>query len=786
MPDDLQDKNNLSKHSLRKIRSACSLCQNFCGLFAYVDNGQVVKLEGDPDNPRNRGHLCAKGLSGFMNMYSPERIRRPLLRTNPEKGLDVNPGWKEILWEEALSIVAQKFKAVIQNETNKASTDDSKGTTSHDPLDRLSKRVILDTFDHWASYSGAQAGWAKAINAHLSTLSAECFCGNAVHPPSYMNTATFEITVDPEYSKYVLLIGAQAGSIIHYDTMNVARHIAANRPGGIKVVVVDPMSGFAASKAEEWIPIRPGTDAAFILCIANLLLNEYKIYDAEFLKKKTNAPYLIGDDGLYVRDEKSGKPLVWDSTDNISKTFDDSSIKDYDLDGSHTLGGRSCRTALQAIKQHISEYTPDSVSKITTIPPDTIRKIAKELGDSACIGQTINIDGIQLPYRPVSIVWYRGLSAHRHSFLAGFAAIMLPTILGAVQVPGGIQGAPPVPEYVTDDGLMAPKPTRKHGVPYPNRPVTHPNSIDAFELFPVAVYSKQFLPAVLSNPESFGIDPKKLTWPEIMLIFRDNPVNNTYSPDEIIRGLSKIPFIVSFNIDLDETANSLADLVFPDLHHLEKLGEGLYSRVAEPGYWYGAKPVARPPFDPPWDKLVSNSEIFLEIAKRVGFVSRVYSALNELWNMKGTQYELDPEGTYTIQEIADRRLKAWLGPDKGIDWFMKDDGGLIVWKAKVEEVYKGAFRSGRIHIYYEFMLHAKKELNDLIGELGIRWDTSDYQAVPDWKPCPAYSNKNGKFNLFLINAKMPIMAHSFGRFNPVPMQLVNARKHLVNVLMNPQ
>ncbi|MHB2037384.1 MAG: molybdopterin dinucleotide binding domain-containing protein, partial [Nitrososphaerales archaeon] len=65
------------------------------------------------------------------------------------------------------------------------------------------------------------------------------------------------------------------------------------------------------------------------------------------------------------------------------------------------------------------------------------------------------------------------------------------------------------------------------------------------------------------------------------------------------------------------------------------------------------------------------------------------------------------------------------------------------------------------------------------------WDTSDYQPIPDWKPCPAYANRDKDYNLFLINYKIPIMAHSFGRFNPLPMQLVSTRKHLDSVLIHP-
>jgi len=769
-----------------RVRSACSLCQNFCGLIAYVENGKIVKLEGDPDNPRNRGHLCAKGLSGFVNAYSPKRVTKPLIRGNPKKGLNVDPQWKEISWDSAIELVAGKVKRSRERSEadlgHKISLNQESNQVSFNPW---SQRIILDTFDHWTQYSGIQMQWLRAVDGFYSVMSAECFCGNAVHPPSYLNTSAFEVTVDPEFSKYILLIGAQAGSIIHYDTMNVARHMAENRPGGIKVVSIDPMAGYAGSKAEEWIPIRPGTDAAFILSLCNLLLNEYHIYDADFLKNKTNAAYLIEKStGLYARDEESKKPLVWDPVDKKAKPFDDPTIRDYALEGINEIGTK-CAPSFQIVREYLIAYSPEKVSEITTIPSETVRRIAKEIGEAACIGQTISIDGKEFPYRPVSVAWYRGLSAHRHSFLAGMAAMMLPTILGAIQVPGGIQANPSSPEYTTADGLMATRPWL--GPPYPERPVSRPKRVDAYELFPVSVYSTQLIPVILDDPSKFGIDLNNFVWPEIMFTFRDNPVKNTFSPEQVVRGLSKIPFIVSFCVDLDETANSLADLVFPDLHHLEKLAESMYLRVNEPGYWYAAKPVVRPPFEPPWNDLVNNGEIFLQVAERAGFLSDVYKFLNDDWNLTNTPYELEKDKKYSYEDLMDRRLKSWLGEEKGLTWLMSKEGGLLKWKAKPEETYKGAFRKARLHLYWEFMLRAKKNLDEIVDDIGLDWwDTSDYQPIPDWKPCPAYTNKDAEYNLYLINYKIPMMAHSFGRFNPVPMQLVSARSHLDSLLIHPR
>jgi len=775
---------------ITKVRTACALCMNYCGLYAYVENGKVIKLEGDPDNPRNNGHLCAKGLAGFMNAYSPNRVTKPLMRTSGEKGLNVDPKWKEISWEEALQTVSDKVRdalAKTEREAGGRLTRKSAGGGVHIgslEANKYSQRIIVDTFDLWSHHSGVQLAWIRATNAFRCVLSAECYCGNAVHPPSHLNTATFEVCVDPEYSKYILLIGSQAGSMIHYDTMNVAQHIAENRPGKIRVVVVDPMAGYAASKAEEWVPIRPGTDAAFLLGMINLLLNEYGIYDAPFLKEKTNGPYLISRDGHYMRSKTSGKPLIWDLNEGRAKEFDDPTIKDCALEGSYNVDSEPCSPSFALLKKYVKKYSPEFVSEITSIPPETLRRLAKEIGEAASIGKTINIDGKELPYRPFSIAFYRGLSAHRHSFLAGLSAILLPTILGAIEVPGGVRGEPPYSEYITNDGLMAP--VTELGSPYPPRKVSPPKRVDAYELFPLAVYSTQIIPALMNYPEKFGINTTDFVWPEVMFIWRDNAVRNTYSPEMVASALGKIPFIVSHCIELDETANALADIVFPDTHHLEKLSWEMYLRIDEPGFWYCAKPAVKPPFEPPWDNLVNTDQILLEIARRVGFLGDVYESLNDSWKLKGTPYELDPSKEYTYQELGDRRLKTMFGPDKGNDWLMSDQGGLLVWGAKPEEKYRGAFRKGRIHVYFEFMQDVRKELDAVIKDLGIKWDTGDYQVLPDWKPCPAFDKRGANYNLFLINYKNPITAHAVGVKNPLTVQLLSARRHLDSVLINPK
>ncbi|MGD0235382.1 MAG: phenylacetyl-CoA:acceptor oxidoreductase subunit B PadB1, partial [Syntrophorhabdales bacterium] len=85
------------------ISSQCGRCFSNCAIRVRRINGVAVKIEGNPDSwMGSQGGVCGKGASGLQVLYDPNRLNKPLRRTNPEKGLYVDPKWKEISWEEAL------------------------------------------------------------------------------------------------------------------------------------------------------------------------------------------------------------------------------------------------------------------------------------------------------------------------------------------------------------------------------------------------------------------------------------------------------------------------------------------------------------------------------------------------------------------------------------------------------------------------------------------------------------------------------------------------------------
>ena len=114
--------------------------------------------------------------------------------------------------------------------------------------------------------------------------------------------------------------------------------MADARMRGMKVVTLDPRMSIAAAKADEWVPILPGTDRAFVLGMAHVLIHELKQYDREFLRDRTNAPYLVKDDGYLLRDE-AGRALVWSTQSSTPQPWNAVAPSDMPLDGVYQFAG---------------------------------------------------------------------------------------------------------------------------------------------------------------------------------------------------------------------------------------------------------------------------------------------------------------------------------------------------------------------------------------------------------------------------------------------------------------
>jgi thiosulfate reductase/polysulfide reductase chain A len=278
------------------VPTACELCPNKCSVLAVVEGGIIHKLNPNPENPKSRGMLCARGNAAIKQVYDPDRLKQPLIRA----GARGEGKWRPASWDEAFDYAAQKLSEIKQK---------------YGPEGTL-----------WASTEGFQEVFFKNLGMAFGSpnlVRHPTLCLSSVNL-AYSATFGTVPSFDLLNAEYVILSGANRfESIITPDTMDL---IGSAMYRKAKVIYLDPRFTVTAAKADQWYPVRPGTDLAFILAMLNVIVGEGR-YDKEFV-----ATYTTGFDKL---------------------------------------------------AEHVKQYTPDWAEKETEILARDIVRIAREFADAA-------------------------------------------------------------------------------------------------------------------------------------------------------------------------------------------------------------------------------------------------------------------------------------------------------------------------------------------------------------------------------------------------------------------
>jgi len=259
------------------IPSCCNMCGGQSGILVHVVDGVVDKIEPNQWNPVNytniskeffaeyteefgvagEARICPKGNAGIASLYDPDRIKTPLKRSNPDKSPGADPQWEEISWDQAFDEITPKLQALRD------------AGEAH--------KLLWISEDH--SFTHVQADFCKLYGTpNYSNHSNVCDVARKASFTTVMGEG--RPLANFAESKYILLFGWNPTSAIKW--VLLPRIITEGIKNGARMVVVDPYMSDTAAKAHEWVPIRPGTDGAFALAMANVIVRE-ELYNKSFI-----------------------------------------------------------------------------------------------------------------------------------------------------------------------------------------------------------------------------------------------------------------------------------------------------------------------------------------------------------------------------------------------------------------------------------------------------------------------------------------------------------------------
>ncbi len=279
-----------------EIPTTCELCPNKCSVIAIVQDGVIRKLNPNPENPKSRGMLCARGNAGMLQVYDPDRLKKPLIRAgNRGEGK-----WREVSWDEAFDFAAGKLAAIKEK---------------YGP-----QGVLWSSTEAFAEVFFRNLGLAFGspnIVRHPTLCLASV---NLAYSITFGAVPSFDLL----NANYVIMAGAnRLEALITPDTMDL---IDSTMNRKTRLICLDPRFTVTAAKSDEWYPIRPGSDMAFLLAMLHVVIGEGR-YDKEFV-----STYCVGFDQL---------------------------------------------------AEHVKQYPPEWAQNETEIPAAAIVRIAREFSDAA-------------------------------------------------------------------------------------------------------------------------------------------------------------------------------------------------------------------------------------------------------------------------------------------------------------------------------------------------------------------------------------------------------------------
>jgi anaerobic selenocysteine-containing dehydrogenase len=618
-------------------RTTCYMCACRCGIRVTVRNGEVRYIEGNPEHPLNKGVICAKGASGIMKQYSPARLTRPLRRkSGSERGAGE---FEAISWDEAYALLEERLRGIRATDPKKLAF-----FTGRDQMQALTGLFARQ----FGTPNYAAHGGFCSVNMAAGMI--------------YTIGGSFWEFGGPDLGRAKLFVMIGTAEDHHSNPLKIA--ISKFKRSGGRFVSINPVRTGYSAIADEWLPIKPGTDGALLLALCHEIVHR-GLYDREFLARYTNSGYLVNLDvdsatfGLVVCDESAEEStphyrhnqLWWDRHTNRPVVNHTDGTDPY-LHGTFRLDdGTPVKPVFQLLRDRLESFTPEWAADITGIPAVRIVRLAHEMAITA------RDHKLELPIawtdswgrehasvigNPVAFHAMRGLAAHSNGFHTIRTLAILMSLLGTIDRPGGFRHKSPFPRAIPP----AAKAPHSPEAVKPNMPLSGlalgwpaspedlfvdengaPVRIDkAFSWeYPLAVHG--MMHNVIGN--AVRGDPYPI---DTLIIFMANIAwNSSMNTMEARRLLTerddngeyKLPFLVVCDAFQSETT-AFADLVLPDTTYLER--HDVMSMLDRPiSEFDGPVDSVRIPVVPPKGECKPFQDVLIELAGRLRLPAFVHA-----------------------------------------------------------------------------------------------------------------------------------------------------------------
>lgn len=621
--------------------TTCYMCACRCGIRVHLREGEdgpeVRYIDGNPNHPLNQGVICAKGASGIMKQKSPARLTQPLLRkAGSARGA---AEFESISWERAYDILTTRLAHIRATDPKKFAL-----FTGRDQMQALTGLFARQ----FGTPNYAAHGGFCSVNMAAGMI--------------YSVGGSFWEFGGPDLERAKVFVMIGTAEDHHSNPMKIA--ISKFKRDGGRFISINPVRTGYSAIADEWIPIKPGTDGALLMALLHELIRTDTL-DHAFLKRFTNAPQLVVLDqgpreGLFAFDPNPEKGPPGDGRNPHNKLiFDKASGTvlnaypegiadgcDPALEGHYTLAdGTRVAPAFQLLRERVASCTPAWAAAITGIASDRIVALAQEMG-LAALQQAFELP---IPWtdawgklhpttqaRPLAFHAMRGLAAHSNGFQTVRALAVLMSVLGTIDAPGGFRHKAPYPRHIVPNYRAFNSPEMiQPNTPLNAAPLGFPASPEELAINPDGspiridhafswehpLSAHGLMHNVITNATRG--DPYRIdTLMMFMANMAWNSTMNTMAIREMLNrkdesGEFMIPFLVVCDAFQSETV-AFADLVLPDTTYLERHDVmGMLDRpISE---FDGPVDSVRVPVVKPLGECKPFQEVLIELAGRLKF-----------------------------------------------------------------------------------------------------------------------------------------------------------------------